>query len=728
VVLEVSTIRKFLAELRKSSWTAVVVIAIAGACIGSGLQHLSSFEVLELKSLDFRFLHASHPEKADSSVVLVAIDQNSLDFYATQSVSWPWPREFYGLLVDYLKMGGAKVIAFDMDFSRSDLERLETDARESDHAFADAIGRTGNVVLGALLAFKEPGDQQGSDIDRRHLGSGYSSMLGMPTYNRAIAPLEEFQLSASRLGVINFEADRDDIARRIPLVWKFKDSYLPYFGLACYTLSRNIPIGRLDSLARTIPTGEDGKFLFYWYGRGGPSGAFKYYSIHSLIHSARKIKANLSPDVSPFEFRDKYVIVGGSAAGLFDYKPTPFTSIEPYSGMEIHATMLSNLLNRDFLVKAPEWLAYLIALVLALAISSLFSKTKNISLSLVYIIVIGAAYFVAALWLFYERMLWMRIVGPDIVIVTTFAISAVVNYATEGKQRRELRRTFNRYLSPQVVTEVLENNEQVELGGKIIEGTVYFSDIKNFTETCEMLQPKELVTLLNEYFSLATAEILKRDAMLDKYIGDAVMAIFGAPIPRTDHAPVACLTALQVQRVLHTRYGGPSRTKHSPTFETRMGLNTGNMVVGNIGSATRLDYTAIGDTVNLASRLEGVNKIFGTHIIVSESTFEQARDVIEVRELDFLRVKGKKIPIRIFELLGEKGSLSELKKEKNELFGEGLQLYRKKQFRKAWSVFKSILRFDPNDGPSHTYLNRCTVLQNHRLPRNWDGVSTLTSK
>jgi adenylate cyclase len=724
----VNAIRNFLAKLGKTSWAAVGAIAITGACSGSALQHLSSFDVLELKSLDFRFLHASHPEKADTSVVLVAIDQNSLDFYATQSVSWPWPREFYGLLVDYLKMGGAKVIAFDMDFSRSDLERLETDARESDHAFAEAIGRGGNVVLGTLLAFKEPGDQQGSEIDQRHLGSGYRSVLGMPTYNRAIAPLQEFQLSASRLGIINFEADRDDIARRIPLVWKFKDSYLPYFGLACYTLSRNIPIGMLDSLARTIPTGDDGKFLFYWYGKGGPSGTFKYYSIHSLIHSARKMKANLRPDVSPFEFRDKYVIVGGSAAGLFDYKPTPFTSIEPYSGMEIHATMLSNLLNRDFLVKAPEWLSFIIAVVLALAVSSLFSRTKNISMSLVYIIVIGAAYFAAALWLFYERMLWIRIVGPDIVILTTFAISAVVNYATEGKQRRELRRAFNRYLSPQVVTEVLEHNEQVELGGKIIEGTVYFSDIKNFTEACELLQPKELVALLNEYFSLATTEILKRDAMLDKYIGDSVMAIFGAPISRNDHANVACLTALEVQRVLQTRYGGSSRTKRSPMFETRIGLNTGNMVVGNIGSASRLDYTAIGDTVNLASRLEGVNKIFGTKIIVSESTFYQARDVIEVRELDFLRVKGKKIPIRIYELLCEKGSLTGLEKEKNELFGEGLLLYRKKQFRKAWGVFKSILKLDPNDGPSHTYLNRCKMLQTQRLPRNWDGVSTLTSK
>jgi adenylate cyclase len=330
--------------------------------------------------------------------------------------------------------------------------------------------------------------------------------------------------------------------------------------------------------------------------------------------------------------------------------------------------------------------------------------------------------------LFYQRMLWIRIVGPDIVILTTFAISAVTNYATEGKQRRELRRAFNRYLSPQVVTEVLENNEQVELGGKTIEGTVYFSDIKNFTEISELLPPKEVVTLLNEYFSLAAAEILKRDAMLDKYIGDAVMAIFGAPISRTDHASVACLTALQVQLVLQTYYSDSSRAKQRPKFETRIGLNTGKMVVGNIGSATRLDYTAIGDTVNLASRLEGVNKIFGTHIIISESTFGLASNVVEARELDFLRVKGKKIPIRIYELLGEKGSLNAKERGKRELFGEGLQLYRNKQFQEASRVFKSILMLDPNDGPSQTYLSRCKTLRSQRLPRNWDAVSTLTTK
>jgi adenylate cyclase len=714
-------------RLKKSTGTIILAVALAGALTGVLLEHLKSFEVLELKSLDFRFQQASHPEWADTSIVLVSIDQNSLDFYATQHVSWPWPREFYALLVDYLSMGGAKVIAFDMDFANRDLDRLETDAQESDRSFAEALARSSNAVLGTHLSIREAGDQLGNLIDSRHLTRNFDRSVSPVIYTRATAPLPEFQSAAQRLGIINFETDPDDIARRIPLGFRFEDAVLPYFGVACFSLSTRTSLSRLDSLLADVPTSPDESFLFYWYGKGGPSGAFKYYSVHSLIHSARKIKMGIQPDVSPEEFRGKHVIIGGSAAGLYDFKPTPFTSLELYPGMEIHATMLSNLLNRHFLLQPSGWLSDILTFVLALVVSIIFFRSKNIIVGVLSILFVGIAYFAGTIWLFYQKLWWLPVVTPLLSMVATFVFAAVISYATEGKQKREMRKAFNRYLNPHVVTGILENTEQVELGGKTLEGTVFFSDIKNFTNIAEGLSPKELVALLNEYFSLASNIILEEEAMVDKYIGDAIMAIFGAPIPRADHAKVACLTSLKVQRALTAHYHGQAG-QSNPIFETRIGLHTGRMIVGNIGSTNRLDYTAIGDTVNLASRLEGVNKIFGTKIIISESTFEQAKDSIEVRELDLLRVKGKQVPIRIYELLGEKNSLTASENMKMGQFAEALGLYKTKKFGAAQKVFLKILLHHPDDGPSANYVIRCKRLAKEKLPSPWDGVFTLTTK
>ncbi len=361
--------------LTRSRSATMVALAVAGVLLASALSLLRSFDVLELKSLDFRYRISASAAKADTSVVLVAIDQNSLDFYADQQVSWPWPREFYGLLVDYLRRGGARVIAFDIDFSRRDLDRLETDAVESDKAFADAIARANNVILGVHLSRQEEVGFMGNRVEPRLL---LHEVLppSATVFNRATAPLPEFQRGAARLGVINFESDKDDIARRAPLLYDYDSTAIPYFGLACYAEAEHLAGARLDSIIRSIPAGNDGRFLFYWYGRGGPDGAFRYYSIHALILSALKIKAGLKPDVPPEMFRDKNVIIGGSAAGLYDYKPTPFTALEPYPGMEIHATMLSNLLRHHFVRQTTAPAGFLLALALSLLAYSATSRAS----------------------------------------------------------------------------------------------------------------------------------------------------------------------------------------------------------------------------------------------------------------------------------------------------------------------------------------------------------------
>jgi adenylate cyclase len=396
--------------------------------------------------------------------------------------------------------------------------------------------------------------------------------------------------------------------------------------------------------------------------------------------------------------------------------------------MEIHATLLSNLLNNHRVRQAGPIVPYLLGLLLCIAGSALFFSLKTVRPGIIASVVLGFLYFAFVLGAFYVLSWWVPLVGPEFALATTFLLATVASYATEGRQKRQLRKAFARYLSPQVVTEILQNIDQIELGGKLIEGTVYFSDIKNFTTVSEQHSPKDLVTMLNEYLSLASECILRNDAMLDKYIGDAIMAIFGAPISRADHAKVACLTALEVQRTLTEFYKQRATENGGVLFETRIGLNSGNMIVGNIGHTNRLDYTAIGDTVNLASRLEGVNKVFGTKILVSESTYLKAADYVRVRELDLLRVKGKHQPIRIYELIGDKSTLPDAVEDKLGQFEGALAAYRRRDFATATNKFKEILEFDPADGPSLAYLERCRILSHETLPDFWDGVYTLTSK
>jgi adenylate cyclase len=713
-------------RIQKSKTLQIFVLAAFGAIFTILIQVGGVLDSVELKTLDWRFLEASHPEEADTSVVLIAIDQNSLEAFQAQNSLWPWPRNFYAVVVDYLHAAGARSISFDILFDRRDFDRLESDGTVTDSVFAESMKNSGNVLLVTQLSERLKGDEPGAAILDRFLTEGPFPSIAVPHFDRANAPLPEFQQAARTLAVTNFESDPDGIARRVPLVYQFKNRYIPYFGLANYMVAKNIPLSQLSDVVRKIPVSDDGHFLIYWYGKGGTDGVFKYYPISRVITSALKMKAGAAPLLPPSIFKDKEVIIGGTAPGLLDTRPTPFTSLEVYPGMEIHATMLSNLLDDHFLRDLPRWLSYSMIVILSLLSALIFFRIRKLSAAIITFLVVVAAFVGFTFLMFYNEKLWIPMVMPSVAFVSTFAFAAFFSYATEGRQKRELRKAFNRYLSPAVVSQIVESSGALELGGNTVEGTVYFSDIKDFTNIAESMQPKELVAYLNEYFSLASDLILKRDAMLDKYIGDAIMAIFGAPIPKPDHAKLACLTALEIQRSLETFY--KKKSSQTPHFTTRIGLNSGKMIVGNIGSTKRLDYTAIGDTVNLASRLEGVNKFFGTKIIISENVYRHAKDAVETRELDLIRVKGKNVPIRIYELVGELGTLNENTKEFLALFHEGLEYYRSQKFDQAARQFENLLNVKPEDGPCTTYVERSKLLAIQKLPEQWDGVFTLTTK
>ncbi|HQT92586.1 MAG TPA: adenylate/guanylate cyclase domain-containing protein, partial [Candidatus Kryptobacter bacterium] len=506
---------------------------------------------VEGETLDWRMRVASGSRHPDSSVVIAAIDQNSLAFFQKNGVAWPWPREFYGILLDYLHEGAAKAVVFDMDFSQKDMDRVNVDAAGSDSSFASGIRESGNVVLISVLT----GSRDSADsIQKRFFLDGAVDGRAAPKFTSCVAPRMEFQEGAQRIGAANYVVDIDGVARRIPLLFRLDNRFLPQLSLAAYAVGNGRSADQLTSFIGSIPVDRGGDYLINWYGKGGPQGVFKYYSMSALIISAVQLKQGIKPEIAPSVFRNKYVIVGGSAIGLMDFVSTPFTSLEPFPGAEIHATILSNFLQRDYLRQPPSAVSSLIVLALSVVAAGVFFRMRRALVSTAIVIASCVLYFLAAFLIMSTSRIWLPLVGPEISALSAFAFAGVISYVTEGRQRRELRKLMNRYLSPDVVDEISSDPETVDFKGKEVEATVFFSDIRDFTSVSERLQPRELVENLNEYFTLATELILNNGAMLDKYIGDAIMAVFGAPLPRRDHAAMACLTALQVQDTLSGYY------------------------------------------------------------------------------------------------------------------------------------------------------------------------------
>lgn len=672
----------------------------------------------EWATLDMRFRLFAGMRKPNPQIELVAIDQKSLNFYKKRmQVSWPWPRNFYEILVDYLKAGGARAVLFDVTFTEPSPDTKETDGAEADHDFGAAIARAGNVHLATQLLAAEDAEQDNETAAETRLL--WPSQTGSKlAYRHGILPLPVLQSGARGLGVVNHFHDEDEICRRVPLVYGFRDGSLP--NLAYGTYVRLMSGGTLDPARMGIPT-HDGRFLVTWYGEPGPGGSFPYTSVHALMISAAQLRTGKTPDISPQTFKDKIVIVGGTAAGLYDVRATPMSRLQSFPGMEIHATVLSNLLERHYLRPLPPLLARLWTAGVALLIGMLFMVVRNQALSLSMVGGVLAMVVVLGLAVFRAWLVWVPMAMPLAGGVLSLGLGAMASYRIEGKRRRQVRNLFSRYVAPEVVRELLLDPDRVGLGGKEVEATIFFSDVKDFTNMSEKLAPTVLIEHLNRYFDASSNALLARKALIDKYIGDAIMAVFGAPNEDAQHATSACLAALQLAE-LGRRMSG------NPTFFTRMGLNSGRVVVGNVGSQKRLSYTAIGDNVNLASRLEGVNKQYGTQILISESTFVRAQSAIEARELDFIRVKGKAQPTRIYELVAEKGALSPQTVALHAAFAEGLAFYRAQRWAEAQAAFQRALQIVPNDGPSRVFVDRCPRLLAAELPVDWDGVYEFTSK
>jgi adenylate cyclase len=614
------------------------------------LTEVPLLDQLELKTYDMRL--RALPRSAPQHVTIAAIDEKSL----AKLGRWPWSRSTFAELVQRLDQLGAKVIAFDVFFS-------ERESARADAQFARAIAKSGKVVLGTVFLLNRE--------EARHLGQGSLEAAMRAIAPQAIAnvraasgPRPEFQMdepfgvlaniaelqkSAAHTGHINVLPDIDGVVRRTPLVLRHDGRYFPAFDIQVARTFLGEPALSLDLAdygiagvsigERQIPLDEDGRLLVRYR---GPERTFSAVSIADILGG--KADAAL--------LRDRVVLIGNTAQGIGDIRVTPYGRAFP--GVEVRANIIEGLLEGDILNR-PDWMKLVDVagmIVIGLVMVGLLGRL-GVAWAAVLAAALLAAYLFAATVLFRTEGLWLNVVYPSLLIVLLFLSATLVRYFFAFSEKRYLKLAFSHYVPPAVVDGLVSGADRLRLGGEKRDLTVLFSDIRGFTAMSEAMAPEDLVKLMNEYFTAMTDKVFEHRGSLDKYIGDAIMAVYGAPVGQSTHAALACRTALEMLTVLDELKTG-WQPLGLPAIDIGIGINTGSMIVGNMGSASRFSYTVVGDSVNVASRIEGLNKTYGTNILVSEYTYELVKDEFPfAREIDDIRVRGRQQPVRLYELMRE---------------------------------------------------------------------------
>lgn len=656
----------------------------------------------------------------------------------------------------------------------TDLERSRRAYRKSlqselstispDQAFADAIGNAKNVVLGYFIFTDESEiediadeqleqdrtvlvpstidglyeldveDRGGAVIERRYPADVDWANLQLREAVGFQSPLPIFGKKTDRFGFFNAHIDPDGQMRRLRLLHKSEEKIYPSLSLQAASLyfqnsevfpeNGSIRSGEtLDGIwlgtHRFVTTDMQSKMLVNYY--DNPQKYFPVCGIAAMLDGRCDALENGLQDL-----KGKVILVGATAIGTYDLRPTAFGAVP---GVFLHATGIQNMIDGKFLERFAgiQLIEVLILLVSGLFLGLVLPRVPPLVSVLVTLTLI-VGYYLVDVYLIFPRGLWLLNVFPTLQWAATLGAVVFHKYLTEGREKRQIRQAFQFYLTKSVVDEMLKDTTKLKLGGERRECTVLFSDIRGFTTISESLQPEELSALLNEYLTPMTNLVFKYDGTLDKYMGDAIMAIFGAPVPYEDHATRGCLVALDMMDELEklkqkwTAEGSPH------TMDIGIGLNTGPMSVGNMGSEVRFDYTVMGDQVNLGSRLESINKQYGTNIIISEHTYKKAAQDVHARELDLVRVKGKNEPVRIYELLGRGQAQGETLGLIG-VFEDALQSYRAQRWDEAAETFRHVLQdLKPNDAASQLYLDRIAEVRTQTLSPTWDGVFTATSK
>ena len=681
---------------------------------------------MELKALDLRMVSRGQLPTT-GQVIIATVDEKSL----SEIGRWPWSRSMTAKLVDSLKEYGAKAVGFDIVFA----EPEQSTGPSADAILAKSVKSAKNVSLGYFFhtSMKDveflseeyinaSGSLIGGSMYSMVREKGHEGDYNLITAYAPVPSIKAIAESGENCGYFNAFPDPDGVIRWSPLVIKFQDNF--YYSLPIALLMQyldypmivlNLAEFGVDGVMLgdlRIPTDEIGRLLINYL---GPAKTFPHYSISDII------AGRLSPEL----IKGKIVIVGATATGIYDLRVTPFSPV--YPGVELHATVVENILQGNFLEQSA-WTTFIDIcgiIVFGMIIGIAIPRLKALQGILLVMVLLGG--FVAGNTLIFAKYnTWLNMVYPVLTMMTIYLVITVYRYFTEEREKKKIRGAFQYYLTASVINELLKDPTKLKLGGDKKDLTVMFSDIRGFTTISEKLTPEELVHLLNEYLTAMTDIVFKYEGLLDKYIGDAIMAVFGAPVDQPDHALRSCRTALEMMATLkglQQKWAAEGR----PFVDIGVGINSGDMVVGNMGSNMRFDYTVMGDNVNLSSRLEGINKEYGTHIVISEYTYGVVKEEMFCRELDAVRVKGKKLPVKIYELICERKDAAE-HEEYIGRFHAGLAHYKAARWDEGIAAFKSVLEIRPDDPPAKLYIQRCQDLKENPPEGEWDGVFTMTRK
>ena len=701
-----------------------LIAGMVGACLALLLYLPGWLDVWEAKTWDWRVGAMAKPVNTTDAIRLILLDQNSLDWAKKENnLAWPWPREVYSTIIRFCQRSGAKSLAFDVLFTEPSKYGVD-----DDRAFAAAIHEAKYFVGAASLSRSAGTEQQWPSFapDPAFKVLGLDQWLsatgaGDIVFPRAAFPIPEISAAAGILAEVHLNPDRDNVYRRAALFHVFDGRVMPSLALGSYLAANpgaplKISEGIFSAGDRGIPIDNRGNAILNFR---GPAGTHKTYSAAAVIQSELRIQNGENPTITaPDVFKGAYVFFGFSAPGLFDLRPTPVSGV--YPGVEINATMLDNLLANDFFRPVPAavvvGITLLIAILAGLATSSVSGIGKS---ALVYVFFIAAPFVICLIA--YREGFWLPLVVQETGVALTLFSAGLIYYTTEGRQKMFIKNAFKQYLSPAVIEQLIQHPEHLKLGGERRMLSIFFSDLEGFTGISEGLEPEALTALLNDYLSAMTDIIHEEGGTVDKYEGDAIIAFWNAPLEQPDHARRCVRAALRCQaRLAEMRPMFRERLKKD--LKMRIGINSGPAIVGNMGSHTRFDYTMIGDAVNLASRLEGINKQFGTYTMISQSTMEQMGGAFPVRKLSRVAVVGRKEPVVVYEPLPPE----DFERRQSELagFADGLTRFYRGDFPGAETIFSSLADADP---AALAYITKCRELIDHPL-EEWHGIWVITTK
>lgn len=616
------------------------------------------------------------PRAPLKDIVIISIDDKSIQAIGR----WPWNRTVHAQLLEKL---GKKPVAIGYDVSFPETSTATDDAR-----LASAITQTRKTVL--------------------PLEAGLVTVDGKVTsVKRILQPIAPLTAVAD-VGIVNTVAGADSITRHVPAFsmndTQQQDEHFSLILARTYLLANNKP----DPTPK-LQT-ENGLLRINYIGK---PDSFPIYSFVDVYNGT------ISPDV----FDGKIVLVGATAVNLHDTQITSVSYGHPMSGVEIHANAIQTILQKKYLMDENKW--FTIAAIWVLSFITCLVMAFTPILPATFIVLAGAVFYLVYSFVSFDQGTIRNIIFPLFVFVTAYISLALYRYFVEYNQRRFLKKAFSLYVSPAILEEIIKNPKNLTLGGSRREMTVLFADIAGFTTISERVPPDELSFMLNSYLTRVSRIIFSYNGVIDKFIGDAVMAFWNAPLDDKKHALNACEAALKVEDEIKAirKEWEHLDIKH---FSVRIGINTGDMVVGNMGSDMRFDYTVLGDNVNLASRLEGINKQYGTFITISQSTYELVHDKVVARLMDTVAVKGKSKGVKIYELRAI-GHATVDEKEFLADFEAARLLYEKGDFGNALSAFQALADRFPDDGPIQTLKKRCEEYLKHP-PEHWDGTYHSTSK